>query len=394
VLRQAHRAFDCLAELTRGWQTRKMTTPRNIVFLLTDAFGGFGGIAKFNRDFIQAIDKCSEVGRIFAFPRIIGQPIDDRIPEAVVYDRRAARGKISFLGRILSFAWRGPKPDLIICGHLNLLPAAWILSLLRGCRLCLVIHGIDAWEHRNWLVRAMLRSVVSVVSVSRYSAERFRGWSSVSQDRFFILPNCVDLSAFIPEPRNLLLAERYRIRDEKVLLTVGRMSSAERYKGFDEVLDALPELITRFPKLKYLIVGDGDDQARLQRKAFSLGISGNVVFAGRISEHEKVAHYCLADAYVMPSYGEGFGIVFLEALACGVPAIGSRVDGSREALLDGELGRLIDPAQREELVKAVTDVLLDGKRGERNSAVTTFDVPHFQSRVISWLESIGMDARN
>jgi glycosyltransferase involved in cell wall biosynthesis len=91
-----------------------------------------------------------------------------------------------------------------------------------------------------------------------------------------------------------------------------------------------------------MIVGDGDDRGRLEEKVKSLGLSQQVIFAGKILEHEKASHYCLADAYVMPSHGEGFGIVFLEALACGVPVIGSKVDGSREALLDGQLGRLVD----------------------------------------------------
>jgi hypothetical protein len=84
---------------------------------------------------------------------------------------------------------------------------------------------------------------------------------------------------------------------------------------------------------------------RLEEKANSLGLSDKVVFTGRISESEKVAHYNLADAYVMPSTGEGFGIVLIEAAACGVPVVGSRVDGSREALLDGRLGHLVDPTQ-------------------------------------------------
>jgi phosphatidyl-myo-inositol dimannoside synthase len=76
-----------------------------------------------------------------------------------------------------------------------------------------------------------------------------------------------------------------------------------------------------------IIVGDGDDRSRLEEKLKSLGLSRQIIFAGKIPEHEKVSHYCLADAYVMPSHGEGFGIVFLEALACGVPVIGARWTG-------------------------------------------------------------------
>jgi phosphatidylinositol alpha-1,6-mannosyltransferase len=154
------------------------------------------------------------------------------------------------------------------------------------------------------------------------------------------------------------------------------------------VIEAMPELLRRIPTLKYIIVGDGDDCDRLKSKARSLGVSEQVIFTGRILEEEKALHFCLADAYVMPSHGEGFGIVFLEAVACGLPAIGSKVDGSREALLDGRLGHLVDPKIPEELIDAVTKVLKSDARRERNDALTIFDVPHFKSRVAEWLKGM------
>jgi len=92
-------------------------------------------------------------------------------------------------------------------------------------------------------------------------------------------------------------------------MTFGRLAGLDRQKGFDEVLEVLTELLKSHPDLVYLIVGDGPDRQRLQAKAQALGVSAAVVFAGRIAEDEKVDHYRLADLYVMPSRGEGFGIV-------------------------------------------------------------------------------------
>jgi phosphatidyl-myo-inositol dimannoside synthase len=365
-----------------------MVDSMNIVMLLTDGFGGFGGIAKFNRDFIQALDASAVTERVYVLPRLIPHPIEQPIPESVVYDRTTARGKFAFLRRVLWYTWRGSKPDIVICGHLNLLPAAWLMCRLRGARLALIIHGIDAWTPRSWFFKFMLASVASTIAVSRYSAGRFCAWSGVSHDRIFILPNSVDLNSFTPEPRNMALAKRYGVQENKVILTVGRMASQEKYKGFDEVIEAMPELLRRIPTLKYIIVGDGDDCDRLKSKARSLGVSEQVIFTGRILEEEKALHFCLADAYVMPSHGEGFGIVFLEAVACGLPAIGSKVDGSREALLDGRLGHLVDPKIPEELIDAVTKVLKSDARRERNDALTIFDVPHFKSRVAEWLKGM------
>ena len=148
----------------------------------------------------------------------------------------------------------------------------------------------------------------------------------------------------------MTLVKRYGLQSSQVILTMGRLASQERYKGFDEVIDLMPRLLKRFPNLKYLIVGEGDDRARLEAKVAAR--SGRQRhFYWSIPESEKVAHYNLADAYVMPSR-EGFGIVLIEAAAGGVPVVGSQADGSREALLDGRLGRLVDPRKPDELIEA------------------------------------------
>ena len=204
-------------------------------------------------------------------------------------------------------------------------------------------------------------------------------------EQAFILPNCVDLDTFVPQPRDRALQERYRLGSSKVVLTVGRMASQERYKGFDEVIELLPRLLERFPDLKYLIVGEGDDRERLELKARVLGVSDRVVFAGPIVESEKVAHYNLADVYVMPSTGEGFGIVLIEAAACGVPVVGSSSDGSREALLEGRLGRLVDPKNSSELSEAISAVLQDNSGRQRNEEINAFGIGAFRARVAAWM---------
>jgi len=357
-----------------------------MLMLLTDGFGGVGGIAKFNRDFLQALDACTLVDRVQALPRLIPEPIDKEvIPEAVVYDRRAAGGKAAFMLRVGAHLFRAGRLDLVICGHVNLLPAAWLLARIRGARLVLIIHGIDAWEPSGQLLtRRLARSVDAFISVSRISAEKFSRWSKVPMERAFILPNCVNLDQFQPQTRDMSLVKRYGLQSSRVILTMGRLAPQERYKGFDEVIDVMPLLLKQFPNLKYLIIGDGPDRARLEAKAAGLALSGNVIFTGYIPESEKVAHYNLADAYVMPSMGEGFGIVLIEAAACGVPVIGSKADGSREALLDGRLGRLVDPIKPGELVQAVSDVLATAPSHRRIEAVEVYGDQNFRARVADW----------
>jgi glycosyltransferase involved in cell wall biosynthesis len=355
--------------------------------LLTDAYGGFGGIAKFNRDFLRALDACPSVERVHAIPRLIGTPLEgERLPESVIYDRDAAKGKIAFLKSVWAHNWRADRVNLVICGHIGLLPVAWMFARIHNLRLALITHGIEAWARTRYKIANRLASKIdSVIAVSRYSATRFASWSGFPADKAFILPNCVDLGRFKPQSRDPALVNRYDLASSRVIMTTGRLESTERYKGIDEVILAMPHLLARFPTLKYLIVGDGSDRARLNALVESLGLSAHVVFAGRISEGEKVAHYNLADAYVMPSTGEGFGIVLIEAAACGVPVIGSLVDGSQEALLGGRLGRLIDPKDGEALVQAITETLAAPAPG-RNPLIEHFGEWRFQERVACWLE--------
>jgi glycosyltransferase involved in cell wall biosynthesis len=354
--------------------------------LLTDGFGGVGGIAKFNRDFLQALDNCSFVERVQALPRLILEPIKKcAIPEAVVYDRNAARGKTAFIRRVAAQLFQSNRVNLVICAHINLLVAAWLVARLCGARLALLIYGIDAWKpsSRPFILR-LVQTVDSFISISRISAERFSRWSGVPIERVFILPPCVDLDQFRPLQRDMTLVNKYGLRSSRVILTMGRLDSGERYKGFDEVIEVMPSLVQRFHDLKYLIVGDGSDRARLEAKVTAHGVASNVIFTGYIPESEKVAHYSLADAYVMPSSGEGFGIVLIEAVACGVPVVGSQADGSREALLDGQLGRLVDPKRPDELIQAVSSLLERAPVRERVDGIEFFSMQNFKDRVADW----------
>ena len=252
-----------------------------VVMLLTDGFGGHGGIAKFNRDFLRALDGSALVTRIRVLPRLISWRDPEPIPESVVYDHRAAAGKLAFLQRLAVHAWRDERIDFVICGHLHLLPAAWLLARLRGARLALIVHGVEAWRRSGkTLVNRLAHRLDNFIAVSRFSAEQFARWSNVPMDKAFILPNCVDLDTFAPGSPDVGLLERYGLVSSKVMLTVGRMAARERYKGFDEVIEQMPGLLERFPDLKYLIVGEGDDRARLEAKTHAMRLSDQVIFAG------------------------------------------------------------------------------------------------------------------
>jgi phosphatidylinositol alpha-1,6-mannosyltransferase len=366
-----------------------MTGGLRIAMLLGDAFGGFGGIAKFNRDFLTALIESNRVAHVRALPRTISEPIEPAIPPSITYESAAAAGKWAYARRVLASLLRRDRIDVVICGHRNLLPVAWTLARLRGAYLVLIVHGFEAWKPSasrvlNWLSGR----IDALVSVSHVTADRYCAWTGFPVERAFILANCVDLERFTPKTKDAVLLRRHGLAGARIIMTLGRIVENERYKGIDEVIDVVPRLLRRWPDLKYMVVGDGSDRPRLEAKAATMGLADHVIFTGRITEADKVAYYNLADAYVMPSSGEGFGIVLIEALACGLPVVGSSVDGSRDALLGGELGRLADPADSDAVFNAIVAALED-RRDERSNRLDLYSERTFKSRVAAWVEQIG-----
>jgi len=158
-----------------------------------------------------------------------------------------------------------------------------------------------------------------------------------------VLPNTVK-EVFTPGD-GLTTRAVLGVENKRVLLTVGRMDSRQRYKGQDRVITAIPYIVAQGHDVEYLVVGEGDDRARLEALARDVGVSERVRFLGAIGLQSLIEIYRMADLFVMPSTGEGFGIAFLEAMASGTPALGLDVAGARDALADGELGTAVSEAE-------------------------------------------------
>jgi glycosyltransferase involved in cell wall biosynthesis len=328
-----------------------------ILALVSDAFGGLGGIAQFNRNLLGALCAYPGVTEVVAVTRRVPLSLEP-LPPKLTYVTSGINSKLRYLLAVLRCLVTPGKYELICCGHLFLLPLAYLAKWKTRAPLVVFIHGLDAWQPpRSVLAARVAAKVDAVISVSELTTARFLVWARLPRDRVFLLPNAVARQHYGVGGKNPDLVQRYGLAGKTVLLTVSRLWATDNYKGIDEVLGLMPALAAEVPQIAYLIVGDGDDRERLQAKARSLGVADRVVFAGFIPEKEKPDHYRLADAYVMPGWGEGFGIVYLEAMACGIPVLGSKLDGSREALRDGALGILVDPHDRDELRWGILEVL-------------------------------------
>jgi asparagine synthase (glutamine-hydrolysing) len=381
---RADRPGDPQERGLRGWSqlVARVKRARRFLALLTDGFGGHGGIALYNRDLLTALCSFPRCAGVVAIPRLMPNP-PEPMPAKLTYLTAAVGSKMRYLAAVLRILREDREYDMVVCGHINLLPLAWLASRILRVPLVLFIYGIDAWHPgRNAFTNLLARKARWIVSISATTARKFRDWASPGAEQPRVLPNAIHTEWYGPGAKNPELIRRYALQGRTVLMTLGRLVSAERYKGFDEVLELMPELIKASPGLVYMVVGDGSDQARLEEKARALGLADRVVFTGRIAETEKADHYRLADAYVMASRGEGFGFVLLEAMACGVPVIASERDGGREAVRDGELGILINPVDREELKCAILDALARPK-GVVPAGLEYFSFGNFETRAHS-----------
>jgi glycosyltransferase involved in cell wall biosynthesis len=369
----------------------------NVLALVTDAFGGRGGIAKFNRDLLGALCGLPEVERVVAIPRLMPE-MAGKLPSKLEWVADGLGGKARFSLAVWR-ATRGRRPALIVCGHIHLLPVAFLARAWpfggggNGVRMpiVLIVHGVEAWQPTGrWLVDRLASRVNALLTVSDFTRNRFWAWARPDSARSFILPNCVDLTRFVPGPKSEAVLERHGLRGCAVLLTVGRLSASERYKGVDEVLELMPRLIREIPNLRYVIVGDGDDRGRLKSKAAQLGVRDQVVFAGWVSDQETPDYYRTADAFVMPGRGEGFGIVYLEALACGVPVVASCADASAEVVKGCELAVVADPSDVESVLAAILTAL-KRPRGVRPPGLERFSTGAFQKRCAAIFRSLAGD---
>ena len=264
--------------------------------------------------------------------------------------------KIIFVLRAIYYSIK-LRPKLIICGHINMGRLCLVIKKTFGLRYIVCAYGIEVWNISKKIYIKVLKEALFVTSISRYTKDKIIAQTAISAERIFLLSNSVDGDKFYPKGRRNYLVKKYGLEKSKLILTVCRLSSAEKYKGYDVVINALPSVLVEIPDVKYMIVGEGDDLPRALRIVKEHGLDAKVIFAGCAPDEDLIDYYNLCDVFVMPSKMEGFGFVFLEALACGKPVIAGNKDGSRDALLDGELGILVDPDNIDKTGGAIINVL-------------------------------------
>jgi phosphatidylinositol alpha-1,6-mannosyltransferase len=302
------------------------------------------------------------------------------------------RAKPEFVLSALRTAFRGPL--LVFALHPHLAPVVALMKLRsRRFRSIIFAHGIEVWQPLGWPRGAALRRTDLVTAPSQDTARHLAADQKILPGKIRPLAWGLDpefeqrLAAAGPPARPRAFPE-----DSRIILTVGRWNPADRYKGADTLISAVPNLLRVAPDACLVLVGEGQDRPRLEELAQATGVADQTRFLYGLSQEELFACYAHCDVFALPSRGEGFGLVFLEAMAHGKPVIGGAHGGTPDVVEDGVTGLLVPHGDVTQLARAIESLLTDparaikmGERGrERIRAMYTFE--RFRSRLMPILQ--------
>ncbi|MFN3405695.1 MAG: glycosyltransferase family 4 protein [Cytophagaceae bacterium] len=227
-------------------------------------------------------------------------------------------------------------------------------------KIVLITHGIEVWGRLSVFKKLILKFTYKVFTVSNYTKGILCNEHRLKPHKVELFPNAIDPFFLIPTLTASKSSSKFNLNAEtKVLLTLSRLSFFERNKGYDVIIELMPELLLIEPNLKYIIAGKYDDLEgiRLKEKIADLKLTEKVILTGFVKEEELTEFYSACDIFVIPSKKEGFGIVFIEALVCGLQVIGGNKDGTVDALQNGLFGILVDPDCKESIKEGIIKAL-------------------------------------
>jgi phosphatidyl-myo-inositol dimannoside synthase len=334
------------------------------ILVLAPPMGGTGGIQNYTGTLVRALREINGEKNV----RMVAVSAET----ATRTDGNAALGRITKIRFLLSaiataIFWR---PRLVLCAHVGMSPVARLIQRLIGAPYWVMLYGIEVWCELAPAKVEALRAAQQLVAISKFTLESASARQGLEKCKsvylaptFSVDESAVNNSPSIPESMQAPVA-----------LTVGRLAASEKYKGHDVMLDAWPEVLRNIPGARYIIVGDGDDRARLQSRAEEMGLASSVIFKGGVSGADLQCCYDECQVFALPARteldpsaprGEGFGIVFLEAMAHGKPVVGPNVGAPTEFIHDGEHGLLVDPVNPAKLAQALVELLAHPDRARR-----------------------------
>jgi len=320
---------------------------KKILLFTLQTFSTTGGIQKMTRTLGHSLNQLANKNN-WNFKMLSAYDADaDLMPQYL-----PAESFKGFNTHRWSFVMRAIKEsatsDIVILSHINLSLIGLIVKIIKpNCKVWLIAHGIEVWRPLSVWKKALLKRCDKIICVSNFTKQQMVYWHKVSASDCTVLNNAVDPFMALPntfaKPKNLL--NKYHLNENSpVIFTLTRLAATEQYKGHEQVISVISKLKAKFPCIKYILSGqyDAEEEIRIKELIAVNAVQEQVILTGFIDEKELSDHFLLADLFVLPSKKEGFGIVFIEALACGLPVICGNADGSTDAIRNGELGEAID----------------------------------------------------
>lgn len=314
--------------------------------------------------------------------------------------RGFGRGKVRFTLSSIHLARLSAKraSSIVLAAHPHLaVPANWMRRVSPNLKIVVMAHGAEVWKpldptRRNALARSDL-----ILAPSRYTAQKLSEVQGISAQKVHRLPWPLnpDFMHLAESRENLPVLEGFP--QGRIILTVGRWASNERYKGTDELIHALAELHTTFPDLHLVAVGGGDDLPRLRALVADLGLESQVHFLEKLSREQIATCYAHSDIFALPSTGEGFGLVFLEAMAFAKPVVGVAAGGATDVIEHGINGFLVplqdSPSLKQTLERLLRDESLRAELGDRGARIVreTYAFSAFRDHLERILIAISQD---
>ncbi|MBC7401146.1 MAG: glycosyltransferase family 4 protein [Mucilaginibacter sp.] len=336
--------------------------PKKITLLTLQTFSTTGGIQKMTRTLAHSLTEVAARNKWSFRLWSVYDKNEDIMPQYLPAKNFKGFGvkRWSFTIQSLKLAVTG---DVIILSHINMAAIGLIIKLINPkCKVWLIAHGIEVWRHLSFIKMKLLKYCDKVICVSSFTKQEMIRWHRTDADKCYVLNNAVDSLMKLPDnfikPQYLL--DRYKLnKDQLVLFTLTRLAATEQYKGYEQVIKVIDKLKLTFPTIKYILSGQYDDveETRIKHLIKKHQVEDLVILTGFITEAEISDHFLLADLFTLPSKKEGFGIVFIEALACGLPVVCGNVDGSLDAIKNGELGKAVNPDDLEELEHTLAEYL-------------------------------------
>ncbi len=324
---------------------------------MADLFDCVGGIQTFNRALVHSLDDiCGKNKWMVEVLVLLDGGRDSRLhvycPSGFIHYHAYSGNRLRFIIDVLRM---GYGADYIIIGHASFLALALILHAKSKI---LVAHGIDAWARFDLAREWGARRLDLILSVSDFTASRLRQANSSLPAPIRLFPCTLDpfygLNMGTVIPRAEL-----GLPDGCMILCVSRLNSQERYKNIDLLIQAVAQLRNKRPNAFLVVVGDGDDRRRLQREAEHFNAQDIIYFMGRANEKTLFDYYRTCDIFALPSTGEGFGIVYLEAMWHSKPCIGAAAGGVPEVVENDVTGCIAVQDHLESLISAIDKLVGD-----------------------------------